>query len=45
MCMLVKKPNHITELELRILAAKAKGKVNRIYLHWTEGSYGQPDDD
>lgn len=43
--MLVKKPKHITELELRTLAAKAKGKVNRIYLHWTAGSYGQPDDD
>ncbi len=43
--MFVKKPKHITELELRILAAKAKGMVNRIYLHWTEGSYGQPDDD
>ena len=43
--MLVKKPKHITELELRTMAAKAKGKINRIYLHWTAGSYGQPDDD
>ena len=43
--MLVKKPKHITVLELKKKAREAKGKVNRIYLHWTGEGYQQPDDD
>jgi hypothetical protein len=42
--MIVKKPKHITMLELKTKAREAKGKVNHIYLHWTGECYEQPDD-
>lgn len=43
--MLVNNPRRITHKELYILASKAKGSVNAIYLHWTAGRYGQYFDD
>ena len=42
--MIVKKPKHITMLELEKKAREAKGKVNHIYLHWTGECYEQADD-
>jgi len=42
--MIVKKPKHITMLELESKARKAKGMINRIYLHWTGEGYEQADD-
>lgn len=42
--MLVKKPKHITMLELKKKAQEARGQINHIYLHWTEEGYEQPDD-
>ena len=42
--MIVSKPKHITMLELKQKAQKAKGKVNHIYLHWTGAGYEQADD-
>lgn len=43
--MIVTNPVCITERELKVLARAAKGQINRIYLHWTAGYYGQPYDD
>lgn len=31
----------LTENELQQLAINARGKINKIYLHWTAGHYGQ----
>lgn len=39
--MLVENPVTITHQELHMLALKAKGKINHLYLHWTAGHYGQ----
>ena len=39
--MLVDNPIQITLQELRALAAEAKGKVNKLILHWTAGLYRQ----
>ena len=43
--MIVKNPIPITENELRQMARRAKGRITRIYLHWTAGHYGQVYDD
>ena len=43
--MLVDNPIQITLQELRALAAEAKGKVNKLILHWTAGRYNQVFDD
>ena len=43
--MLVTNPRRINHRELRILAQKAKGSINKLYLHWTAGRYGQYFDD
>ena len=39
--MLIKHPKGITETEITEMAKDARGQVNRIYLHWTAGYYGQ----
>ena len=43
--MLVTNPRRINHRELRILAQQAKGSINKLYLHWTAGCYGQYFDD
>lgn len=43
--MIVKRCKEITEREIAEMAKNARGAVNRIYLHWTAGYYGQPYDD
>ena len=43
--MLVKRPKGITETEITEMAKDARGQINRIYLHWTAGYYGQAYDD
>ncbi len=43
--MLVANPKRITHKELRTLAQNAKGSINKLYLHWTAGRYGQCFDD
>ncbi|WP_299447811.1 N-acetylmuramoyl-L-alanine amidase [uncultured Phascolarctobacterium sp.] len=43
--MLIIEPKLLTLRELHNLAAAAKGKINRLYLHWTAGRYGQFFDD
>ena len=43
--MLVTNPKRITHNELQILARRAKGSIEHIYLHWTAGRYGQVFDD
>ena len=43
--MLVPNPPRINHRELRILAQQAKGSINKLYLHWTAGRYGQYFDD
>ena len=42
--MIVKRPEFITEEKLREMAREARGQIKNIYLHWTRGRYGQPDD-
>ena len=42
--MIVENPVPITEEELRKLATDVKGKIKKIFLHWTEKHYGQVDD-
>ena len=42
--MIVKRPEFITEEKLREMAREARGQIKNIYLHWTKGRYGQPDD-
>lgn len=39
--MLVQNPASITHKELHTLGRAAKGCIDRIYLHWTAGNYGQ----
>ena len=39
--MIVENPISITEDGLRELARRAKGRITRIFLHWTAGHYGQ----
>ena len=41
--MIVENPNPITEDELRRMGKGAKGRIKKIYLHWTSGHYGQVD--
>ena len=43
--MLLQNPLTITHKELHILGSSAKGRVKKIYLHWTAGNYGQAYDD
>ena len=43
--MLVANPHRINHHELQILAQRAKGSIEHIYLHWTAGRYGQAFDD
>ena len=31
----------VTELDLAVLALEARGAVDKVYLHWTAGHYGQ----
>ncbi|MBQ8919919.1 MAG: N-acetylmuramoyl-L-alanine amidase [Acidaminococcaceae bacterium] len=42
--MIVENPKTITEDELRNMAKEAKGRIRKIYLHWTTGHYGEVDD-
>ena len=39
--MLVTNPRRINHEQLRILAKKAKGSIDKLYLHWTGCAYGQ----
>ena len=43
--MLIIEPKQLTLRELHNLAVAAKGKINRLYLHWTAGRYAQFFDD
>ena len=43
--MIVQNPIPITEKQLHQLARQARGRITRIYLHWTAGHYGQVFDD
>lgn len=43
--MLVTNPPLITHKELYIRGKKARGKISRLYLHWSGCSYGQLFDD
>ena len=43
--MLVSNPRRINHEQLHILAKKAKGGIDKLYLHWTAGTYGQVFDD
>ncbi len=43
--MLITNPTPITNKQLQLMAQRVKGKVKRIYLHWTGGNYGQVYDD
>lgn len=43
--MLVVNPPEISLPELEALARRARGQVQRLYLHWTAGRYGQCFDD
>lgn len=43
--MIVQNPKRITRQELYQLGLEAQGSINRIYLHWTAGHYGQAYDD
>ena len=43
--MIVTNPVAITENEIETLARAARGKITRIFLHWTGGHYGQPYDE
>ena len=43
--MLVSNPRRINHEQLHILAKSAKGGIDKLYLHWTAGTYGQVFDD
>ncbi len=43
--MIVTNPVTITEEEIMKLARAARGKLTRVFLHWTAGRYGQAYDD
>ena len=41
--MIVENPVQITEDELRKMGRAARGRIKKIYLHWTTGHYGEVD--
>lgn len=43
--MLVNNPPLMTHKELYLLARQARGRIRRLYLHWSAGRYGQIFDD
>ena len=43
--MIVVNPQPVTNRELAALAMQAKGRISRIYLHWTAGHYEDVYDD
>ena len=43
--MLVSNPRRINHEQLHILAKNAKSGIDKLYLHWTAGTYGQVFDD
>ena len=42
--MIVEKPVPITEEEVRKMGKEVRGRIKKIYLHWTTGHYGEVDD-
>lgn len=43
--MIVVNPQTVTNRELAALAMQAKGRISRLYLHWTAGHYEDVYDD